>query len=92
MSERDDRFAGNNLPRTTGEFRAAPDSSASTAEFRAFVAGQAAQSQPVTDNGSWPEQPWPGESPARSQAKTVGTLVGIVVAVAVIVTVVLLMV
>jgi hypothetical protein len=101
MSERDDRFAGNNLPNSTAEFRATPDASASTAEFRAFVAGQSSQSseyRQVVDSGpapgsaaaSWPEQPWPGEAPSRGQAKTIGLLVGIVIAVAVIVAVVLL--
>ncbi|MGO9078124.1 MAG: hypothetical protein ACLQDY_03670 [Streptosporangiaceae bacterium] len=46
MSERDiharggaDQPSGQGLPTTTGEFRATPDISASTAQFRAFAAG-----------------------------------------------------
>ncbi len=92
MSERDDRYVGNNVPSSTGEFRAAPDVSASTAEFRAFATGQGAQPQQVADTGSWPEQPWAGESPRSGQGRTIGMLVGIVVAVAVVVTIVLLVV
>jgi hypothetical protein len=42
MSERDtDTPPGADFPRNTGEFRARPDISASTAEFRAFAAGGA---------------------------------------------------
>jgi len=74
MSERDDRFAGNDLPRTTAEFRAAPDASASTAQFRAFAAGgdgRGAQAQA----GSWPEQPWSGDAPVRSRSNLAIVLV-----------------
>ncbi len=85
MSERDDRYVGNDgasLPRNTGEFRAAPDISASTAEFRAFAAGQATGTR--TDSGSWPEQPWdPGTSsgPGKMIWLGVGGLVVLVLAV-----------
>ena len=42
MSERDtDTPPGADFPRNTGEFRARPDISASTAQFRAFAAGGA---------------------------------------------------
>jgi hypothetical protein len=43
-------------PISTGEFRAAPDSSASTAQFRAFADGEA-------------EKPWEMAAPGRSVAK-----------------------
>jgi hypothetical protein len=88
MSERDDRYVGNELPRTTGEFRAAPDISASTAEFRAFAAGQTSTQQ--TDTGSWPEQPWAGEAPSSGSSHTVAIVVGVVVAVVVIVALILI--
>lgn len=61
MTERDDRYVGNDRqswPRNTGEFRAAQDASASTAEFKAFAAGQTSGNRPPEDTGSWPEQPW----------------------------------
>ena len=83
MSERDDRYVGNDLPRTTGEFRAAPDASASTAEFKAFAAGTVGG--PVTDSGSWPEQPWAGDPPSGGSRRWVGVVVGVVVAIIVIV-------
>jgi hypothetical protein len=39
------------FPRTTGEFRARPDISASTAQFRAFAAGQDADA-----DRRWPDR------------------------------------
>jgi hypothetical protein len=96
MSERDDRYVGNDspsLPRTTGEFRAAPDASASTAEFRAFAAGQAGRPGQVVDSsGSWPEQPWAGEAPASGSGRTIALVIGAVVAVAIVLAVILLVV
>jgi len=86
MSERDDRYVGNDLPRTTGEFRAAPDASASTAEFRAFAAGSAGGR--VTDSGSWPEQPWAGEAPSSGSGRTIAIVAAIVIAVLVIVAII----
>ncbi len=82
MSERDDRYVRNDLPRTTGEFRAAPDISASTAEFRAFAAGQ--DSRP-RDSGasSWPEQPWAGNSAGRGSGRMALLIVGVVVIIAI---------
>jgi hypothetical protein len=89
MSERDDQYAGNNLPRTTAEFRAAPDASASTAEFRAFAAGQdRGVGQP--DTGTWPEQPWVGEAPSGGSGKTAIIVIGVVVVVAILVAIFLL--
>jgi hypothetical protein len=89
MSERDDRYVGNDrpsLPRTTGEFRAAPDISASTAEFRAFAAQQSDGTGRLASNGSWPEQPWSGDAPVSNSRRTTalvaaGIIVLIVVAV-----------
>jgi hypothetical protein len=81
MSERDDRYVGNDgpsLPRNTGEFRAAPDISASTAEFRAFAAGQTTGTR-QTDSRSWPEQPWdPGTSSGSGRTIWLG-IAGLVV-------------
>jgi hypothetical protein len=82
MSERDNRYVGNDLPKTTGEFRAAPDASASTAEFKAFAAGQIGGQ--VTDSGSWPAQPWAGEAPASGSGRKIALIIGIVVAIALI--------
>jgi hypothetical protein len=64
MSERDDRFARQDLPSTTAEFRATPDLSASTAEFKAFAADQdGGSSKPrPRPEGTWPEQPWAGDT------------------------------
>ena len=67
MSQHDDRYASTDLPRTTGEFRAAPDISASTAEFKRFMGDQ---EQPARRGGAnaWPEQPWAGK-PAEGKAE-----------------------
>ena len=79
MAERDDRYARNDgpsLPRNTGEFRAAPDASASTAEFKAFAAGQTSGARPTADTGSWPEQPWDAGAPAAGSGRTVWLVAG----------------
>ncbi len=88
MSERDDRYVGNDLPRTTGEFRAAPDISASTAQFQAFAAGSVGGK--VTDSGSWPEQPWAGQAPPAEPRRRVGMIIGIAVAIVVVIAVIAL--
>jgi hypothetical protein len=85
MSEHDDRYARSDLPRTTGEFRAAPDISASTAEFKAFVSSQARGEQRNGPPGAWPEQPWVGEPPASGSGRTIAIAVAAIVAVGVIV-------
>jgi hypothetical protein len=70
MSERDvNPSAGAGLPRTTGEFRASPDISASTAEFRAFADGQ----------GSDAEPPWAMRAPRRNVARLAAIVVGVAV-------------
>jgi hypothetical protein len=94
MSERDARYVGNEssgYPSSTGEFRAAPDASASTAEFKRFAAGQVNGTSPVTDTGSWPEQPWDdgvtsssGGGSGRMIAIAAGVLVLVIVVLAVI--------
>ena len=79
MSDRDDRYVGNDtpsVPRTTGEFRAAPDISASTAEFKAFAARQGDGVGRSTDSGSWPAQPWPGEAPASDSGRRTAFIIG----------------
>lgn len=84
MSEHDDRHASPDLPRTTGEFRAAPDASASTAEFRRFMGGQ---EEPVRRGGAsdWPEQPWAGQAGGRGGNRTTAYLIGALVVVALLV-------
>lgn len=92
MSDRDDRYVGNDvpsIPRNTGEFRAAPDISASTAEFKAFAAGQTDGVSRPAASGSWPEQPWPGEAPSSGPRRNPALLIGGVIVLAVVVLVVL---
>ncbi len=95
MSKRDARYVGNDpsgsgYPSSTGEFRAAPDVSASTAEFKRFAAGQVNGTSPATDAGSWPEQPWDGGSSTsgggsgRMIAIAAGALVLVIVVLAII--------
>jgi hypothetical protein len=83
MSERDDRYARDDLPKTTAEFRAAPDPSASTAQFKAFAAGHEDRAgRPRQAADSWPEQPWAGEAQARGSAPTAAIVVGAIIVVA----------
>jgi hypothetical protein len=57
---------------TTGEFRAAPDLSANTGQFRAFADGQ-------------PEdQPWDMKAPGRSVARLAGIIIAVAVVLAII--------
>ncbi|HXS65247.1 MAG TPA: hypothetical protein VN767_20530 [Streptosporangiaceae bacterium] len=96
MSERDARYVGNEpsgsgYPSSTGEFRAAPDISASTAEFKRFATGQVNGTSPATDSGSWPEQPWDGGGASsggggsnRMVLIAVGALVLVIVVLAII--------
>jgi hypothetical protein len=56
---------------TTGEFRATPDASASTAQFRAFADGEQ-------------ERPWEMAAPGRSVAKMAVLIVAVAVVLAVI--------
>lgn len=91
MSEREDRYGRNNLPSTTAEFRAAPDASASTAEFKAFVAGQTAGTGRAKEGlDAWPEQPWAGEAPARNSGRTPAIVIGAIIVVALVVILVVL--
>jgi hypothetical protein len=91
MSERDDRYARNDLPKTTAEFRARPDPSASTAKFKAFAAGQEAKAERSrSDAEGWPEQPWAGEVSARRSGRSTAFLIGVVVLVALIFTIIVL--
>jgi hypothetical protein len=68
MSERDaDPGASTNLPTTTGEFRARPDISANTAQFRAFANGQAGEAEP----------PWAMRAPGRNVARMSAIVIGV---------------
>jgi hypothetical protein len=58
-------------PITTGEFRATPDASASTAQFRAFAEGESGQ-----------ERPWEMAAPGRSVAKMAMVIVLVAVVLA----------
>jgi hypothetical protein len=58
---------------TTGEFRATPDISASTAQFKAFAAGQGEQT------GQWNV-----ETPARSRTRLGILILAVVIVVAII--------
>jgi hypothetical protein len=58
---------------STGEFRATPDMSASTAQFQAFA-----------DRSVEPERPWDMAAPGRSVAKMALLVVGVAVVLAVI--------
>ncbi len=89
MSEHDDRYARHDLPTTTGEFRAAPDLSASTAEFKAFVSAQNREPSDGAVGGAWPEQPWAGETSASDSKRPIILAVGAIVVVAVILAIVL---
>ncbi len=92
MSERDDRYARNDLPSTTAEFRAAPDSSASTAQFKAFAAGRdvdPGRSRSAAD--AWPEQPWAGEVPARNSGRTAAIVIAAIIVVALVVTLIVVL-
>jgi hypothetical protein len=89
MSEHDDGYASRDLPRTTGEFRAAPDASASTAEFKAFVSNLDRDDQQRGGSGSaWPEQPWAGESARSGSGRTLAVAAAVIVAIAVIIAVI----
>ncbi|MGH3396702.1 MAG: hypothetical protein ACRDPO_18625 [Streptosporangiaceae bacterium] len=72
----DDQAAGAGRPLTTGEFRAAPDVSANTAQFRAFA------------NDPASEAPWEMKAPARN----IGRLAAIIVLVAVVLAVIAILV
>ena len=91
MPEHDDRYVRSDLPRTTGEFRATPDASASTAEFKAFVANQERQDAPRGAPGAaWPEQPWSGEAQPSNSRRTIAIVAAAVVVLIIIVLIVAL--
>jgi hypothetical protein len=89
MSEHDDRYARGDLPRTTGEFRAAPDISASTAEFRAFAAGRDQEGDQRESGGAWPEQPWAGQAPGQGSRRTMMLLAAAIAVVVLIVVIII---
>jgi hypothetical protein len=74
MSERyEDPHQSAGRAMSTGEFRATPDASASTAQFRAFAHSEAE-----------PGRPWDVGAPGRSVAKMTAIVVAVAVAIAVI--------
>lgn len=74
MPERyEDPHSGAGRPMSTGEFRAVPDISASTAQFRAFADDEA-------DAG----KPWYAGAQGRSVARIATIVVGVAVVIAVI--------
>jgi len=79
MTERhEDPAPSAGRPITTGEFRAAPDISASTAQFRAFA-----------EDGSEPGRPWEMGVPGRSVARMTALIIAVAVVLAVIAVLVL---
>ena len=69
MTERHDEYAASGRHMSTGEFRAAPDISASTAQFRAFA-----------EDKSEPARQWDVAAPNRSPAR-IAVLIGAVIVV-----------
>jgi hypothetical protein len=88
MSSHDDRSVGTGLPSNTGEFRAAPDISASTAQFKAFARSYDSQPEQPWAADSWPAQPPAGSSDVAGSRRTaVIVAVALLIVVAVVVTV-----
>lgn len=85
MSERDDRNARHNLPSTTAEFRAAPDISASTAEFKAFASAHDSEPAQSRDAAAWPGQPETDTLSRPRNGRKVAIIVGLVIVVAVVI-------
>ncbi len=71
MTERHGEQAGNDRRITTGEFRAAPDISANTAQFRAFAEDESAAA-------------WNGATPDRSRTRIAILIAAVVVVLAII--------
>jgi hypothetical protein len=89
MSSHDDRYARSDLPRTTGEFRATPDISASTAEFKAFAKAYDSEPEQPWAADAWPEQPAARPQYGRRSGRTVAIIAAAIVTVAVVITVVI---
>jgi len=89
MPEHDDRYVRSDLPRTTGEFRAAPDASASTAEFKAFVANQDPDdAQRGGRGGMWPQQPSAGQATKSGSNRMVALVGAAVVVIAIVIAII----
>jgi hypothetical protein len=73
MTERHDDPAGSGQPISTGEFRATPDISASTAQFQAFA-----------ENSSEPARSWQPGVPDRNSARLTALIVGAVIVLAIV--------
>ena len=80
MSERDlDPSGGTRRPISTGEFRATPDASANTAQFRAFAAANEGAAQ----------RPWAMRAPKRNVAGLTAVVVGVAIVLVIIAVLVL---
>ncbi|MHB1593701.1 MAG: hypothetical protein ACYCO9_03020 [Streptosporangiaceae bacterium] len=91
MPERDDRYARQDLPSNTAEFRATPDVSASTAQFQAFAAAHDARPDQPWKADAWPEQPAPGAPrAARRGGRTALLAAGAIVVLAIVITVIVI--
>jgi hypothetical protein len=88
MSSHDDWSGRTELPKNTGEFRATPDLSASTAEFKAFARAYDKEPDRPWTADSWPAQPDPG-MPAAAGRRT-WLVIAAVVAIALVITIVLI--
>jgi hypothetical protein len=71
MTERHDNPVAGGRPISTGEFRAVPDISANTAQFRAFA-----------EDSAEPGRPWEMGVPGRSVARLALLIVGVAVVLA----------
>jgi hypothetical protein len=87
MSSHDDWSGRTELPKNTGEFRAAPDVSANTAEFKAFARAYDSQPDRPWTADSWPAQPDPGT--VRASTSRTWLIIAAVVAIALVITIVL---
>lgn len=90
MSSHDDRSGRVELPKNTGEFRATPDLSASTAEFKAFARAYDSEPDRPWTADSWPAQPDPGLPAAATADRRTWLIIAAVVAIALVITIVLI--
>lgn len=88
MSYHDDWSGRTELPKNTGEFRATPDLSASTAEFKAFARAYDNEPDRPWTADAWPAQPDPGS--VGTNARPTWLIIAAVVAIALVITIVLL--
>jgi len=80
MTERHNEPSASGRTMSTGEFRAAPDISASTAQFQAFAEGAGERTR------QWEAAPAPARNPARMTALIIGAIVVVAIIVVLIAT------